>query len=311
MREEEKKGVTKLKFRRLLRKKWMYPAIYLSVAVIVLAGVLWYQQSTNQVAEDLAEKPESEVEDEFVLDDSQRDEEAVPVMESEEELQMPLADDEEATIVTKFYDYEGSSEDQENALVLYNNKYYQSKGVDITKGDDQSFDVTAAASGTVTEVKEDPMYGQVITLSHDQDVTTVYASLDQVDVEAGTEVVQGDLLGTAGQNYFGQASGVHVHFEVRKEGEALNPESFFGKPLADLETPDLEEGASDEEEQPAPSEPGSESDSEEGSESGSDSDVVDPSEGEEIEEGTEETPSNENEDPINEDSESSISTTQT
>ncbi|WP_028784084.1 M23 family metallopeptidase [Thalassobacillus devorans] len=230
MRDEEKKSVTKLKFRRLLGKKWVYPAIYLSIAALVLAGVLWYQQRGEEV--DLANDPN--VNDEVITEDPFGDEDAVPVMESGEEMAMPVAEEENSQIVTKFYDYDASEEDQENALVLYNNKYYQSTGVDITKNDEK-FDVTAALSGTVTEVKEDPLYGNVVQLDHGQEVTTVYASLDEVQVEAGTEIKQGAVLGTAGRNIFGQASGVHVHFEVRKDGEALNPESFFGKPLSELE----------------------------------------------------------------------------
>ncbi|MFD1020113.1 peptidoglycan DD-metalloendopeptidase family protein [Thalassobacillus hwangdonensis] len=254
MREEEKNSVTKMKFRRLFRKKWVYPAIYLSVAALVLAGVLWYQQGANDVT-DLADEPNSEVNDEFV-DGTLDGEDSVPVMDHQENVEMPVADSDNATIVTKFYDHQGSDEDQENALVLYENRYYQSTGVDITKND-EAFDVTAALSGTVTEVKEDPLYGNVVQIAHGEDVATVYASLGEIQVEAGAEVKQGDVIGTAGQNVFGQASGVHVHFELRKDGEAVNPEAFFGKPLSELDA------ATEEEEQPGEEQPDGEQSGEE------------------------------------------------
>lgn len=241
MREEGKKSVTKLKFKRLMRKKWLYPALYLSVAALVLVGVFWYQQSANNVGDEVAEEPKSEVQNEFsTLDNEQQD--SMAVMGQDENLQMPVADEKAATIVTKFYDYDAPEEDQESALVLYNNKYYQSQGVDITREDGESFEVTAALSGKVTEVKEDPLYGNVIEITHDKDVTTVYASLNDVQVQAGSEVTQGDVLGAAGQNSFGQASGVHVHFEVRKNGEPFNPESFFGQPLSQIND-NAEEGS--------------------------------------------------------------------
>ncbi|SEA68760.1 stage II sporulation protein Q [Thalassobacillus cyri] len=301
MRDEEKKSVTKLKFRRLLGKKWVYPAIYLSIAALVLAGVLWYQQRGEEV--DFADDPN--VNDEVITEDPFGDEDAVPVMESGEEMAMPVADEESSTIVTKFYDYDASDEDQENALVLYNNKYYQSTGVDITKNDEK-FDVTAALSGTVTEVKEDPLYGNVVQLDHGQEVTTVYASLDEVQIEAGTEIKQGDVIGTAGRNIFGQASGVHVHFEVRKGGEALNPESFFGKPLSELEK-------QKEAEEPEQAEDNETSGEEEQNQDISEEEIGELEPGAEEEapgEGDEET-GVEEEPEMDEDAESSISMTQT
>ncbi|MCA0971011.1 M23 family metallopeptidase [Halobacillus litoralis] len=238
--------MTKLKFKRLMRKKWLYPALYLSVAALVLVGVFWYQQGADNL-DQVADEPDTQVEDEILTNNTQ--EESVPVMEQEENLQMPVVDEAAASIVTKFYDYDASEADQESALVLYNNKYYQSEGVDITREDGEAFEVTAAMSGTVTEIKEDPLYGNVIELSHDGEVSTVYASLDQVQVETGAEVTQGDVLGTAGSNSFGQASGVHVHFEVRAAGEPVNPENFFGQPVSKIkdgaEQGEEEEGAQD------------------------------------------------------------------
>ncbi|MFD2922952.1 peptidoglycan DD-metalloendopeptidase family protein [Halobacillus naozhouensis] len=221
--------MTKLKFKRLMRKKWIYPALYLTVAALVLVGVFWFQQSSSDVAEQM--KDQTGVQDDVDV----QDQESVPVTGQEESLQMPVASEQQTTVVTKFFDYDASKEAQESALVLYNNKYYQSEGIDLAKADGSTFDVTAALSGTVTEVKEDPLYGNVVQISHDNKVATVYASLSDVKVEAGSEVKQGDVIGQAGQNSFGQADGVHVHFEVRKDGEPLNPEDFFGTAVGKIE----------------------------------------------------------------------------
>ncbi|MFC7319338.1 peptidoglycan DD-metalloendopeptidase family protein [Halobacillus campisalis] len=241
--------MTKLKFKRLMRKKWLYPAVYLTVAALVLVGVFWYQQSSNDVADQLND--ESQVEnDVFVNEDG---EEAVPVTSQGENLEMPVTGQEEATIVTKFFDYGATDEEQESALVLYNNKYYQSKGVDITKNEGEAFEVTAALSGAVTEVKEDPLYGNVVELTHDNEVTTVYSSLADIQVKSGDEVEQGDVLGQASQSSFGKDSGVHVHFEVRKDDQPVNPENFFGQAVSSIEaaeavTEDGTDGSEDSEE---------------------------------------------------------------
>ncbi|SET65578.1 stage II sporulation protein Q [Oceanobacillus limi] len=244
MMKEENKGASKNKWSNIFRKKWFFPAVYLTVAAVLLAVVVWYQNLDNQVPE-VADDQE-ELTDNYTP--SLHDEDAEAVMDQQEVIKMPVNDQEQAEIVTKYYDYNAEQEDQESALILYNNRYYQSTGIDIKFADDNAFDVVASLSGTVTEVKEDPLLGNVVVLSHANDVTTYYASLGEVNVETNDEVNQGDLLGTAGQNLFGKDNGTHVHFELRKDGKDVNPEEFFNQPMSQLDV-SSEETAEDAEEQ--------------------------------------------------------------
>src|SRR5699024_7113385 len=133
------------------RKKWFFPAVYITVAAILLTVVVWYQNMDNQIpgAED-----NQEASDHFTPD--LYDEDAEAVMEQTENIKMPVNDQDKAEIVTKFYDATADLEDRENALVFHNNRYHQSTGVDITLGTDEPFDVVASLSGTVEEVKTDP-----------------------------------------------------------------------------------------------------------------------------------------------------------
>ncbi|SDM53984.1 M23 family metallopeptidase [Sediminibacillus halophilus] len=233
---EENKNVSKNGWKRIFRKKWFFPALYLTMAALLLTGVLWYQSlDTPEQAENDSEM-DSISENPFDMG-----EDAEPVLEQQEVIKMPVQEEAQAEIVTKFYDYSADSEDQEKALVLYNNKYYQSTGVDIAAAEGESFDVTASLSGEVVEVKEDPLLGNVVKLSHENDVTTYYASLEEVAVEAGTKVQQGDVIGTAGKNLFGQASGTHVHFELRQGDTPVNPESYFNQQLNELKAESSEE----------------------------------------------------------------------
>lgn len=234
--KEEQNGTSKNKWRNIFRKKWFFPALYLTIAALLLTVVVWYQNVDNQVPEGLDENESAE--------DSMTDpfnEDAEAVMEQQEVIKMPVLDEQQAEIVTKFYDYNADEEDQENGLILYNNRYYQSTGIDIASADGETFDVIASISGTISEVKEDPLLGNVIVISHDNDVETYYASLAEVDVQAGDEVSQGDKLGIAGKNLFGQDSGIHVHFEIRKNGIEVNPEEFFNQPLSKLDDVQTEE----------------------------------------------------------------------
>ncbi|WP_026570750.1 M23 family metallopeptidase [Sediminibacillus terrae] len=233
---EENKNVSKNGWKRIFRKKWFFPALYLTMAALLLTGVLWYQSlETPEQAENDSEM-DSISENPFDMG-----EDAEPVLEQQEVIKMPVQEEAQAEIVTKFYDYSADSEDQEKALVLYNNKYYQSTGVDIAAAEGESFDVTASLSGEVVEVKEDPLLGNVVKLSHENEVTTYYASLEEVAVEAGAKVQQGDVIGKAGKNLFGQASGTHVHFELRQGDTPVNPESYFNRQLNELKAESAED----------------------------------------------------------------------
>src|SRR5690625_1475241 len=236
--KEENKGASKNTWRRIIQKKWFFPSLYLMIAALLLTGVVWFQ-NTNQTP-DAQDEENLEATNDLT---SPYDEDAQSVMEQQEVIKMPVADEEEAEIVTKFYDYNADQEDQESALILYNNRYYQSTGIDIATADGEEFDVVASLSGTVTEVKEDPILGNVVSISHENDVETYYASLDEVGVKAGSKVKQGDTIGTAGRNLFGKDHGIHVHFEIRKDGAEVNPEVFFNQPVSKLD--ELNEEAED------------------------------------------------------------------
>ncbi|GAB3789458.1 peptidoglycan DD-metalloendopeptidase family protein [Virgibacillus kimchii] len=229
--KEENNGASKNKWRRIFRKKWFFPALYLTIAAVLLTTVIWYQNLDNQIPE--VEQDGQEVEtDDFTP--TPNEEEAQPVVDQQEIIQMPVSDQEQAEIVTKFYDYNADQEDQESALVLYNNRYYQSTGVGIATPEGETFDVIAALSGTVTEVKEDPLLGNVVIMSHEDEVMTYYAALEDVQVSAGDTVNQGEQIASAGNNLFGKDDGTHVYFELRKDGEEVNPEEFFGQPVSSL-----------------------------------------------------------------------------
>ncbi|MCY7915531.1 M23 family peptidase, partial [Bacillus haynesii] len=53
MKEEEKNRTSKItKLQQFFRKRWVFPAIYLTSAVVVLTAVLWYQSASNNDVKD-------------------------------------------------------------------------------------------------------------------------------------------------------------------------------------------------------------------------------------------------------------------
>ena len=65
-------------------------------------------------------------------------------------------------------------------------------------------------------------YGNVIVLDHGEGITTLYGHLDEFRVESGDAVAAGQVIGTVGRT--GNATTSHLHFEIRLEDEALDPE---------------------------------------------------------------------------------------
>lgn len=226
MREEENKRSSRVK--RFFKKRWIFPAIYIASAALILTGVLWYQSSNsatdkyNYKSTDIANKKYNQP--------------SLEVNKTLENFKMPVANAASAVIKTKFYDFAGKTADQEAALVFYNNTYEPNQGIDITMKDDKTFDVVAALSGTVTRVDEDSVLGNVIEIQHDKGVVTQYQSVTDMKIKVGDKVKQGDVLAKAGQSLFNEKAGTHVHFEIRKDGTAVNPTNYFDKPLSALQT---------------------------------------------------------------------------
>ena len=96
-------------------------------------------------------------------------------------------------------------------------------GVDIKA--DKTTVVKAAAKGKVESIKNDPRYGLTVIVSHDGGYKTVYASLLTAEyVVEGENVEEGQTIGTVGNSAsFEVADDYHLHFEIIKDGEYLNP----------------------------------------------------------------------------------------
>ena len=96
-------------------------------------------------------------------------------------------------------------------------------GVDIdgSTGDP----VVAAAAGTVEIAGRAPAgysgYGILVVIDHGGGVHSLYAHLSAVAVHAGQVVVPGQRVGSIGAT--GEATGSHLHFEVRRGSTPINP----------------------------------------------------------------------------------------
>ncbi|GAA0352421.1 hypothetical protein GCM10008932_01730 [Alkalibacterium iburiense] len=101
--------------------------------------------------------------------------------------------------------------------------YTMHNGIDIAG----SGPVTAADSGIVTTVAVSPGLGNYIRIDHGNGYETLYAHLQpNIVVSRGQRVSRGQVIGTMGAT--GTATGVHLHLELRKNGNLINPAPYLG-----------------------------------------------------------------------------------
>ena len=100
-------------------------------------------------------------------------------------------------------------------------------GVDI-KADKTSV-VKSVAKGTVLAIKNDPRYGLTVIINHDNGYQTIYSNLLTAEfVVKGEKVEKGQSIGTVGNSAtFEIEDEYHLHFELLKDNEYLNPTEYM------------------------------------------------------------------------------------
>jgi murein DD-endopeptidase MepM/ murein hydrolase activator NlpD len=99
------------------------------------------------------------------------------------------------------------------------------EGMDFTSPTGTHVYVTA--DGMVTEVERNPDrgYGNKIMVDHGFGYKTLYAHLEGFDVKLGQKVKRGDVIGFVGST--GLSTAPHLHYEVHKNGRAVNPINYY------------------------------------------------------------------------------------
>jgi hypothetical protein len=100
-------------------------------------------------------------------------------------------------------------------------RMHEGVDLDARRGDT----VVAAANGIVETVRYSASYGRKVVIRHGTVYTTLYAHLSSASVREGDRVRKGDVIGKAGDS--GVATGVHLHFEILRDGIPVNPERYI------------------------------------------------------------------------------------
>ncbi|MEF2244047.1 M23 family metallopeptidase [Paenibacillus sp. IITD108] len=218
-------------WKRLFAKRWVSPAIFMAAAAIIVT-LMWIYQGTDPSEKTSLPSNPAGVSQEgepskTVEGNTDPDPEDIAV--GGEMMEWPVANIMALQVDTPFYDTNATAAEKEAALIQVDTTFMPHMGIDLVDPNGQSFDVMAAMSGKVTHVQKHPTNGSIIEISHGNGLVTVYQSLDNVQVELGTEVKQGTVIAKAGRNELEKDLGVHLHFEARLNGENINPSQYIQK----------------------------------------------------------------------------------
>ena len=92
-------------------------------------------------------------------------------------------------------------------------------GIDIAA--ENGTPIACFADGTVGVVGESTVWGNYFTVEHDAGMTTLYAHCESISVHSDEQVSAGQIVATVGKS--GNATGPHLHFELRDGGDYLDP----------------------------------------------------------------------------------------
>ncbi len=97
------------------------------------------------------------------------------------------------------------------------------EGIDIAAAEDDP--VLAAGAGIVVRTGQAEFLGNFVEIQHGLGYLTVYGHCSRVAVSQGDKVDEGQVIAYVGQT--GEASAPHLHFEIRQQGEAVDPREFL------------------------------------------------------------------------------------
>lgn len=217
-RSQKKPGFWKT----LFGKRWTFPAIYLGAAALIIGIVVAQQMGTSE------SKPEAKPQQTGQANPKAPD--SVNANAGQKLIwPVSMTDGVDAKVTMSAFDPTKDEKANASSILKYDNTYLPQNGVVVGRQDDKSFTVVAAAAGTVKSIEQDPLMGNVVVVSHDNGYETYYASLSDITVKKGDQVIQGQDLAKSGNNLLEADQKNHLHFEVKKDGQNVNPETELPK----------------------------------------------------------------------------------
>ena len=206
-------------------KKFVLPTFYVMIIVALFASIAMLGTSLQNIVDYSDED----------LSVSTVNDEATPVISTEEEEEgsfIKLYTSEKVKLAKSYYDMKDEEQKQQNSLIFYGNTYLQNTGVLYSS--DEVFDVLSVYDGEVSRIDSDEILGNVVEITHNNNLKTIYYSLSEINVKEQDKVSKGDIIAKSGDNGLESVSDNSLLFEVYYNGKAINPEEFYNMNIKDL-----------------------------------------------------------------------------
>ena len=160
-----------------------------------------------------------------------------PLEENEEKLETELPKEEEKTPVTTKLTFsrplDGEIVESHSLTVPVFSEtlgeWRVHTGIDISA--EEGAEVFCSADGEISRIYHDPMHGMTVEVSHEGEIVTIYANLDEMianGLVVGQKVKKGDKIGYVGDTSLVElGKEPHLHFVIRLRGVAVNPLDYF------------------------------------------------------------------------------------
>ena len=205
-------------------KNLTIPTIYAAALLVFGTSMYLVQKVVNK------ENFKSNEEMEYVDNEIVNDNIYIPVVVQTNIITKPYANM-DVTINKKFYDYTKTQEEQESAIIFYENTYMQNSGVSYKYT--EIFDIVSILDGTVIEITENKILGKTIKIRHENDIVSTYQSLSETIVNIDDQVSRGQVIGRSGTSPLYNTDS-NLHFELTYQGKNINPEEYYDKSTDEL-----------------------------------------------------------------------------
>ena len=106
-----------------------------------------------------------------------------------------------------------------------NNPGLRHRGIDIATR--EGTPVYAPATGVVVYAGQDDVLGLMLTVDHGGGFKTIYGHNSRLNVRIGDKVSRGEVIALTGNT--GESTAPHLHYEIRRDGHAVDPAGFLGR----------------------------------------------------------------------------------
>ena len=199
---------------------FVLPTLYLMVLGVMAFGITMLSKSL------MNKKVENDDYYNYSMSVFNESEETSPVIEETSNIQPTAPFDSYSVGIEKdYYSKDATKEEQEASLIYYEGTYMQNTGILYSSAEE--FDVIAILDGTVKEIKEDEILGNMMTIEHENNLVTIYYTLGEIKVKEGDTIKQGDIIAKSGSSKLQTSKPYTLLFETYQEGKLVNPNTIL------------------------------------------------------------------------------------